>query len=86
MRSDAQIYTISLSSTISVFDDHTLTTQTEHTAQTELTVTVIDPCLVSQLPELIIPDLEINVHEGASIESIAEMLDSVSESITTDDE
>ena len=68
LRSDAQIYTISLSSTISVFDDYTLTTQTEHTAQTELTVTVIDPCLVSQLPELIIPDLEINVHEGSSIE------------------
>ena len=83
LRSDAQIYTISLSSTISVFDDYTLTTQTEHTAQTELTVTVIDPCLVSQLPELVIPDLKINVHEGASSESIAEMLDSVSESITT---
>ena len=83
LRSDAQIYTISLSSTISVFDDYTLTTQTEHSAQTELTVTVIDPCLVSQLPELVIPDLEINVHEGATSESIAEMLDSVSESITT---
>ena len=46
---------------------------------------VIDPCLVSQLPEIVIPDLQINVHEGASSESIAEMLDSVSESITTGD-
>ena len=84
-RSDAQIYSISLSSTISVFDDYTLTTRTEHSAQTELTVTVIDPCLVSQLPELIIPDLAINVHEGESSESIAKMVDSVSQSITSSD-
>ena len=85
MRSDAQIYKISLSSSISVFDDYTLIKKSKHTAQAELTVTVIDPCLEAQIPELIIPDLEINVHEGAATQSIPDLLDSVSESITASD-
>ena len=66
-RGDAQVHTIVLSSSISVFDDFTLTTKSEHSAQQELTVTVIDPCLTTQLPQLVIPDLEIKVHQGSSI-------------------
>ena len=48
-------------------------------------MTVIDPCLTTQLPQLVIPDLEINVHEGEATQSIPDLLDSVSESITTSD-
>ena len=37
------------------------------------------------MPELVIPDFTIFVHQGASEETIADMIDSVSETITTDD-
>ena len=70
-RSDAQIYTIIISSTISVFDDFTLKNKTDHSVKEELTVKVIDPCLDALIPDIIIPDLEIKVHEGPSVESIS---------------
>ena len=65
-RSEAEIYIITLASSITVFDDYTMTTQTEFSAQAELIVTVVDPCLSAEIPNLVLEDLRVNVHSGPS--------------------
>ena len=63
LRTSVEVYTVSVSRSISVFDDHTLLTETEHSAQIQFEVTVIDPCAFTELGDFVIQDMLLKVHD-----------------------
>ena len=66
-------------------DDYTLQTEKIYEAQIMFVLTVIDPCTATQLDDLIIVDMSVNVHDLPLSELVPEIRDSVSVAVGDDD-
>ena len=77
-REDTGVHSLTVSSTIQVPDDYTLTTNKEHSAEVTFELTVIDSCSLTEFLDFNMPDIVVKVHDERYVEAVPDVLDTAS--------